>query len=127
MFQKSVSLTIVKNQICKSNQYVCNLAECSFNLCPTESCMHRAGFTETRSHPPLQILLKPTTKNAGRPPAWCITACYRQLFVFYLSFRVKVFPMFCNGKSFCPITISVIFIVISIFIILSLFPSSYSA
>jgi hypothetical protein len=40
--------------------------------CTTESCMHRAGLSETRSHPPLQILLKPTTKNAGSPTAWCI-------------------------------------------------------
>jgi hypothetical protein len=47
-----------------------------FNVPPTESCMHRAGFSKTRSHPPLQILLKPTTKNAGSPPAWCMTACW---------------------------------------------------
>jgi len=45
--------------------------------------MCRAGFSKTRSHrvrlltdPPLHILLKPTTKNAGSPPAWCMTACY---------------------------------------------------
>lgn len=27
--------------------------------------MRRAGFLETRSYPPLQILLKPTTLDAG--------------------------------------------------------------
>jgi len=30
--------------------------------------MHRAGFTETRFHPPLQILLKPTTKTLEARP-----------------------------------------------------------
>ena len=41
--------------------------------------MRRAGFTETRSHPPLQIMLKPTTLDVDSPPAWRMTACYAPL------------------------------------------------
>jgi len=37
--------------------------------------MRRAGLTATLSHPPLQILVEPTTLEAGIPPAWHITAC----------------------------------------------------
>jgi len=36
----------------------------------TESCMRRAGLAEIRSYPPLQTLLKPTTKDTGSPPVW---------------------------------------------------------
>jgi hypothetical protein len=35
-----------------------NCALVSHVLATTESCMHRAGFTKTRSHPPLQNFAK---------------------------------------------------------------------
>jgi hypothetical protein len=52
----------------KKNQ----LIRASFVWLVTDSCMRRAGFTETRSHPPLLIFLKPTTLDAGSQPAWRI-------------------------------------------------------
>ena len=35
----------------------------AFNACKTESCTHRSGFSETRSHPTLKILLKRQPKT----------------------------------------------------------------
>lgn len=50
--------------------------------------MRRAGFSETRSHPPLKILLKPTSLEAGSPPAWRITTCYAQFVIQSLLFQI---------------------------------------
>jgi hypothetical protein len=51
-------------------------------LAATESCMHRAGFTGTRSHPPLQIPAKADNQKRCKPARMVYTACWSALFYF---------------------------------------------
>jgi hypothetical protein len=52
--------------------------------------MHRAGFTKTRSHPPLQNFAKTDNQKRWKPARMVYTACYQLagcLFLFQYLYR----------------------------------------
>ena len=60
--------------------------------------MHRAGLTETRSHPPLQIPAKADNQKRWKPARMVYTACYVYVFLFsfkaFMGFNQETFWVF---------------------------------
>jgi hypothetical protein len=54
-------------------------------LAATESCMHRAGFSETRSHPTLQIPAKADNQKRWKPARMVYDSMLPPVFYFFSS------------------------------------------